>query len=420
MLYAFPILFISFFILTRDTHDIESGNPTSKMPSTRWTQNGVRWLLDAQSENGGWGPNSFKDQVAISPNAVTTDPATTAFAAMALMEAGGALDKNPYRHEIELALERILLDIEHRPDNGRLTALTSTQPQYKLGANVDASMSLDFLTRVQKQLDNERLLIRIDSGIAICIRLLHPKINPDGTAKDGGWAPVLQTALVNDAMNNAGVAVPISDSILVQGSRASAADYFIDGISSRTAGVALYDAVAAEALTGTEAREVEVALSEVVVVEYKSPLYEADNTTQGGVKTAEQIRNLPVKNTSEIAATLTGRGIEENRAQRLANAYVVNQNAKAALKKQEIWDGFGSNGGEEFLSYKLHSESLEKQNKDEWLAWRTEMEPRFISIQNGKGSWSGHHCITSPVFCTAAVLLAWFGSEDKEDLTAKR
>jgi hypothetical protein len=32
------------------------------------------------------------------------------------------------------------------------------------------------------------------------------------------------------------------------------------------------------------------------------------------------------------------------------------------------------------------------------------MHGRLQKIQNGDGSWTGHHCITSPVFCTAAVV----------------
>ena len=44
----------------------------------------------------------------------------------------------------------------------------------------------------------------------------------------------------------------------------------------------------------------------IVVTEYKVPLIEQDNTTTGGVKTAEQIRNLPTKNINAIAATTAG------------------------------------------------------------------------------------------------------------------
>lgn len=49
-----------------------------------------------------------------------------------------------------------------------------------------------------------------------------------------------------------------------------------------------------------------LSLDAVVVTAYKVPLIEQDNTTQGGVKTAEQIRNLPTKNINAIAATTAG------------------------------------------------------------------------------------------------------------------
>ena len=52
--------------------------------------------------------------------------------------------------------------------------------------------------------------------------------------------------------------------------------------------------------------DVGVMLNAIEIVEYKVPLIEQDNTTQGGIKTAEQIRNLPVKNINAIAATTAG------------------------------------------------------------------------------------------------------------------
>ncbi len=47
-------------------------------------------------------------------------------------------------------------------------------------------------------------------------------------------------------------------------------------------------------------------LDAIEIKAYKVPLIEQDNTTQGGIKTAEQIRNLPVKNINAIAATTAG------------------------------------------------------------------------------------------------------------------
>ena len=49
-----------------------------------------------------------------------------------------------------------------------------------------------------------------------------------------------------------------------------------------------------------------ITLNEVVVVDYKVPLIQQDNTTSGGTVTSEQIRNLPTKNINELAATTAG------------------------------------------------------------------------------------------------------------------
>ena len=47
-------------------------------------------------------------------------------------------------------------------------------------------------------------------------------------------------------------------------------------------------------------------LNVIEVKAYKVPLIEQDNTTQGGIKTAEQIRNLPTKNINAIASQTAG------------------------------------------------------------------------------------------------------------------
>lgn len=49
-----------------------------------------------------------------------------------------------------------------------------------------------------------------------------------------------------------------------------------------------------------------ILLDQIEIVEYKIPLIEQDNTTTGGVKTAEQIRNLPTKDIQALAATTAG------------------------------------------------------------------------------------------------------------------
>lgn len=53
---------------------------------------------------------------------------------------------------------------------------------------------------------------------------------------------------------------------------------------------------------GTDA----VTLDAIVVTEYKVPLIEADNTTQGGTLTSEQVRQLPTRSVNALAATTAG------------------------------------------------------------------------------------------------------------------
>ncbi len=80
-------------------------------------------------------------------------------------------------------------------------------------------------------------------------------------------------------------------------------------------------------------------------------------------------------------------------------------------------DGFGSNGGEEFLSYLQTRESMIINKDTEWKQWYDNISGRMIKIQNEDGSWIGHHCITSPVFCTATSLLILSVNNDLERLT---
>jgi hypothetical protein len=75
------------------------------------------------------------------------------------------------------------------------------------------------------------------------------------------------------------------------------------------------------------------------------------------------------------------------------------------LKDPAFVAGFGSNGGEEFLSYMLVSESLRAEGGKAWEDWDTQMSVNLARVQNDDGSWTGHHCITGRNFCTAAALL---------------
>jgi len=62
-------------------------------------------------------------------------------------------------------------------------------------------------------------------------------------------------------------------------------------------------------------------------------------------------------------------------------------------------------GGEEFLAFHLITECMLQAGGANWDQWYPVVRDRIVSVQNKDGSWTGHHCITSRTFCTAAALL---------------
>ena len=53
---------------------------------------------------------------------------------------------------------------------------------------------------------------------------------------------------------------------------------------------------------------------------------------------------------------------------------------------------------------------------NDWKNWYDNISGRLMKIQNEDGSWNGHHCITSPVFCTATSVLLLTVENDIEFL----
>jgi hypothetical protein len=103
---------------------------------------------------------------------------------------------------------------------------------------------------------------------------------------------------------------------------------------------------------------------------------------------------------------------------KLADAYDQNRAQIERLSDEQLLAGFGNNGGEEFLSYLMTSETLVIAGGEKFHQWQDKMQGRLAKIQNSDGSWSGHHCITSPVFCTAAVVQCLTADQDAEFLVA--
>lgn len=66
---------------------------------------------------------------------------------------------------------------------------------------------------------------------------------------------------------------------------------------------------------------------------------------------------------------------------------------------------FNQAGGEEYLAFHLITETMLQKGGEDWKKWYPVVRDKIIKVQNRDGSWTGHHCITSRTFCTAAAIL---------------
>ncbi|MCB9933785.1 MAG: hypothetical protein H6841_10240 [Planctomycetes bacterium] len=357
----------------------------------------IEYLVAAQHENGGWGGGSHTAQDIRDPHAVQVDPGSTSFAAMALMRAGHTPFSGKYSDSVLKATKYVVSAVEEAAEDGpRITKLEGTQLQTKLGQIIDTSMASQFLARVLPLAEPDKVLqARIERALDKCIRKIESSQGEDGGWTTQGWAPVLQSSMNNQALELAQVAGRDVDDKVMKRSReyqrrdVDASTGNVGGAKAGdAAGVSFYAGAATQRATAKDATEAERA-----------------------VEQAKEKGVLPPSARVE-AETLAKIGYSADEARDKAEAYQQNDALRKRLDDENYLSGFGNNGGEEFISYMMSSESIVITGGETWDKWNKKMHTMFEKIQNADGSWSGHHCITSPVICTAAALLCLTADRD--------
>jgi hypothetical protein len=349
--------------------------------------NGLSWITKAQLQGGGWGAGMHSRQDIRDPHMVPADPATTALVAMSLLRTGTSLTSGMYQNELQKATIYLLSAVEQWPGNKlSLSAISGTQPQQKLGQNIDAILTIQYLTTVLNSHRQHEWKARIEKALQKCIGRIEKEQDTDGGWKGGGWAAVLQSALADHALESAQDAGLIVNSNVMNKSKSYQIGNFDtatnSAVTGKAAGVMLYS------LSGTTRSSAKVARK-------AKDLLESGKKT-GKVRSEEKLEE----------ATLIKAGATPSEAKQLLTAYMINENTKSQSSREDIMEGFGSNGGEELISYLMTGESVIMQGgANEWKQWYDNMSKKILTIQKADGSWEGHHCITSPVFCTAAALL---------------
>ncbi len=359
---------------------------------------GLNWIKTAQHTDGGWGAGSHAHQNIIDPHAVQTDPATTAMVAMALMRCGSTLDEGVFQKELNAAFMYIMHTIETADINSsNITNLQHTQIQSKLGANIDVVLSAQFLSNLLDIIpENDKRYNQIMANLNICTEKIQAAQNADGSIQGAGWAGVLQSSYANNALESAKARGADIDDIKLENSKnyqRSNFDTESGNINTNAgAGVMLYSVSGSVRATAKDARRVEEKIQAA--------------KDEGIIDEDEEVST----------ETLQKIGYSENEALQANTSYKVYNTAKYRAQDKTILQGFGNNGGEEFLSFLQTGESLVINKDQEWKQWYDHSSKNLLAIQNNDGSWNGHHCITSPVFCTATSLLILSINNDIENL----
>jgi len=353
-------------------------------PLSEQVKRGVKWLVEHQLSKGGWGQG--EESAAMGGGIQMKDVpsvADTCMAALALIRAGNTPVQGEYAHNVRRAVEFVCGEIEESDrDSIYVTPTRGTRVQFKLGPYIDSFSAAVLLPEVKNQMPDEAGNKRVAAALDKLLAKIQKNQRPDGTWGGQGWATTIQQNMAVKGLNRAAQSGAAVDEKVRENAESQARKSF-----DRTSGK-----FSAEGSAG---------------VELYSAAANLNNITQSG--TTNRLQEAEVRAQARSAPTAAGRQAAEAKIARFEAVKQDQADAQRAviarLDDKQFIAGFGSNGGEEFLSYLNIGESLVIKGGDTWKTWDKSIGENLNRVQNGDGSWSGHHCITGRTFCTASALL---------------
>ncbi len=349
-------------------------------------QKGLSWLISHQLENGGWGQGDEAPGMRASAQKSIigkANVADTAMALMVLMRSGSTPSEGPYKDAINKGFAFILSEIEESDDDSLyVTKIRGTRVQSKIGTYVDTFNALIVLTEAQGKMPDDEANQRMEKALAKVLNKVEKNQRHDGTWDNRGWAPVLTQSMAAKGLNRAAQAgADVDEATLVRVEEQAQKQFDAKRgsfSSGGSANVQLYSGAA------------------------------NSSSLRDSVNTRNYRAQVMVKK-AEATPTEANKAAAQRELAGAQKATIATESAEKALirrlKDPAFIRGFGNNGGEEFLSYMLVSESLVVNDGDDWKEWDANITKLVNGVQNEDGSWTGHHCITGRTFCTAAALM---------------
>jgi hypothetical protein len=397
--------------------------PVKAKPLSENVKKGLAYLVKQQHENGGWGQgggwrigNQGGGRVEGAGVKDPPDVANTCIATLALLRAGNTPKEGEYAKNVAKAIEFICANIEKSDkDSLYVTEIRGTQVQSKIGPFVDTFLSTLVLAELKGKSDEnteKRLVAALNKTVAKIEK--HQK--EDGTfAGNHGWATSLSQALCSKGLNRAFQnGAMVSDQAIQRDNKNSVAG--LDKKSGDFKAAAPAAPVAGTAPAGPAATARSAAPTSAAGASAPSDagvaIYSVSGKTAGLQETYNSLKAQEKKNKDVLESKTTTKEQKERAKAQLDQLKDVQEAQVAATRGlvNQVQDarfvaGFGSNGGEEFLSYMNISETLLVKGGADWAKWDKSVTDNLNRIQDKDGGWSGHHCITGRTFCTSSALL---------------
>jgi hypothetical protein len=392
-------------------------NSRTPKPLSGVVTKGLAYLVSQQHEDGGWGQGGGWRQadqgggrVEGADVADPSDVGNTCIATLALMRAGHTPKEGKYAENVARAVAFICKNIEQADgDSLYVTQVRNTQLQSKIGTHIDTFLASLVLAELKGYMPDQKSEQRLVVALDKTIQKIEHNQKGDGTWASEGWATVISQGICTKGLNRAKQAgAKVSDTTLAKAEQAAKNNF-----GSSAGGVAT-GPVSGPTLASKSAAPASGMMRGAGAAPGDAgvPLYRASQGL-GGLQDSVNTNRQQAGELKKVAEDPAQPQAAREKAQRELTRY---DEAEKALEKQttavagQLADarflaGFGSNGGEEFLSFMSISEALMVKGGKEWEEWDQKMTDGLARAQDKDGCWSGQHCITGRTFCTSTALL---------------
>ena len=369
-------------------------NPTPKIHPL--AEAGTAWLLKMQQADGGWprvgrGGRGHEERA-------PSDYSTSAMAGLALVRTGAtpaAKEQNPLRNAIRYVAD--VATAAEPPDRA------GSQPSYKLGPLAGPAHATHFLARVLPMLPaddplRQAAMAALEKNVARLEKAEHAflKGGVEAAAPAGSES---ESTIVNPPRPDAARAAsfsPVHHVLICLTALETARAAGLDVDAAVMARLRRMLAAFVDPRTGAiDARQV-----------MSTELYAFSSAMRSTAVEARAARDALAK------ARPSGAAARDALPPSIAMQQALVK--RLAAGDERLLIGFGSLGGEEFLSYLLIAESLVLDGDPRiYGEWHKALVARLARSRNADGSWTGLHCITDPVYMTAAAVQALTADRDE-------